>query len=214
MKPSYRWLARAYESCEKVVFGHSLQRCRTAFIPRLPERILSVGEGDGRFSQALLQARPDVRLELIEPDPAMRHESRRRTPEIDFVTPESASRCDAIILNFVLDLFSSQKAHHFLDHLPKTRILIVGDFFPHETGGTVRKFLAQSLVWTMYRFFKFSTGLRTQRLPPIREILTERGWSLRDEVILRHGFIRAQWWERSAPDSRVENFVVNTPPEV
>ena len=48
----------------------------------------------------------------------------------------------------------------------------------------------------MYRFFNLTTGLKTRRLPPTRDILTTQGWTLRQEEVQWGGFIRAQWWER------------------
>jgi tRNA (cmo5U34)-methyltransferase len=196
MKSDYRLIARAYASCERLVFGDSLQRCRTAFIQALPKRILSVGEGDGRFSEALLNARPKTQLQVIEPADAMRREALLRNPNLEFVTPESAAPCDAIVLNFVLDLFSREEAVTFLDQLPESPMLIVGDFFPNEVPGRIERNLARLLVWIMYRFFNLTTGLKTRRLPPICDLLTSRGWTLRQEEIQWHGFIRAQYWER------------------
>ena len=198
MKSNYRLIARAYATCEKLVFGSALQRCRTAFITELPQNILSVGEGDGRFSQALLQARPDIRLQIIEPDAAMRTESLKRNPDLTFVTSETASPCDAIVLNFVLDLFTKEEAETFLGQLPTSQALIVGDFFPSETQGNIRRRAAHYLVWIMYRFFSLTTGLKTNSLPPTHEILTSQGWILREEHTQWTGFISAQWWEKPA----------------
>lgn len=196
MKSDYRLIARAYASCERVLYRDALQRCRTAFIKALPKRVLSVGEGDGRFSEALLNAQPETQLQVIEPADAMRREALLRNPNLEFVTSKSAAPCDATVLNFVLDLFSREEAIAFLDQLPESPVLIVGDFFPDEVHGRIERNLARLLVWIMYRFFNLTTGLKTRRLPPTRDVLTTQGWTLRQEEVQWGGFIRAQWWER------------------
>ena len=198
MKPNYRFIARAYAWCERAVFGEALQRCRSAFINDLPQRVLSIGEGDGRFSEALLKAHPEVELEIVEPDAAMRNIAQERVPGLRFVDLTKAKACDAAMLNFVLDLFSEDEAHNFLDQLPDPEILIVGDFFPEEVEGRVPRALARTLVWIMYRFFALTAGTQTMRLPPTHKILSSRGWVCTDEKVAWLGLIRAQWWQRDA----------------
>ncbi|MGJ8696871.1 MAG: class I SAM-dependent methyltransferase [Verrucomicrobiaceae bacterium] len=199
MNLGYRLLAPLYAWSERLIFGNALQHCRTAFIRELPQTVLTVGDGDGRFTQALLKERPDIRLQVIEPDEAMRRQSLNRNPGLTFVSADTAAPCDAIILNFVLDLFTEPEAHRFLDQLPKADTLIVGDFFPHETHGKAECLIARLLTWVMYRFFALTTGLRTKTLPPTRSILQSRGWTCQSETTQWSGFIRSQQWSRIKP---------------
>lgn len=202
MKPSYRLLARAYATCERFIFWDALQRCRSAFIKDLPQRCLSIGEGDGRFAEALLKAHPDAQLEIVEPDEAMRKVARQRIPNLSFVQLAEAKPCDVVVLNFVLDLFNEDEAHRFLDQLPDHEIIIVGDFFPEEVEGKIPRKLAGTLIWIMYRFFALTTGLETKELPPTRRILESRDWTCIREQIQWGGFLRAQYWERHTPTTK------------
>lgn len=192
---TYRFFARLYQGCERIVFGNALQKCRTAFLDQCQGRVLSIGEGDGRFSEALLVQNPEVDLKIIEPDETMHALIRERVPYAEFTNLEAAEACDVIVLNFVLDLFNRKEAEAFLKSLPPTKNLIVGDFFPQEVNGTVERFWAKALVWIMYRFFNFFTSLKTRSLPPTRKILTSQGLSCTEENSQWAGLIQAQRWE-------------------
>lgn len=197
MKSPYHFLAKAYHFCEEVIFGSALQNCRTAFLSEIPPKahVLSVGEGDGRFAQALLAQHPEVHLQVIEPDPAMRAQVLAKLPNLSFVT--SASNCDILVLNFILDLFTEEEAHHFLDQLPPAQTLILSDFFPSKVNGPATHITARLLTWIMYRFFRLTTGLKTKEIPPIEKILTAKGWRLHQESPQWSGFITAQLWIRN-----------------
>lgn len=192
----YHFLARFYETIEKVVFRSALQDARCAFIGELAQRnsitsikVLTVGDGDGRFSQALLKACPNIHLEAIEPDPAMRAQALLHCPALQFTILETASPCDVVTLNFVLDLFTEEDAHEFLTSLPEHRQVIVSDFYPNS-------FLTRAFTRFMYLCFRFTTGLKTTKVPPIHKILTSHGYQLTEEKTQWLGFIRSQHWKK------------------
>ena len=193
---TYCYFARFYACCEWFVFRGALQRCRVAFLHQIEGKVLSVGEGDGRFSESLLAQKPAIDLKIIEPDETMRELIRKRIPEAQFTSLTEAPECDVIVLNFVLDLFTPADAEAFLHSLPPTKTLIVGDFFPEEVRGTLKRSAAQTLVWVMYRFFNLVTKLKTNSLPPIREILESHGWALDEKHVQWGGLIQAQRWVR------------------
>lgn len=192
----YRFFARAYAWCERIVFRDALQRCRVAFLDQMKGQILSVGEGDGRFLE--VAQKRGMNVVVVEPDESMRKLARERNPDICFVEITEAPVCEVVVLNFVLDLFTRAEAEGFLDQLPTTQTLVVADFFP-------RKGSEHLLVWLMYRAFGLLTGLKTRQLPPVEKILTARGWVCRDERTAWHGFIRSQWWTLSQNDCAEKN---------
>lgn len=200
---TYRYFASIYEGCERAVFGKALQRCRLAFLERIQGKVLSAGEGDGRFCEALLAHHSQIDLKIIEPDEAMRDLIKKRIPNTRFTTLKETQACDVIVLNFVLDLFEPDNAKAFLGALPPAKTLIVGDFFPEEVHGFSSRTAAHGLVWIMYRCFNLLTKLKTRRLPPIREILESQGWICCEERVEWRGFIRAQRWERAAFTSSI-----------
>lgn len=192
---TYRFFGPIYAACEHLVFGEALQLCRVAFLGQMKGQVLSIGEGDGRFSEALLAQNPSLELQIIEPDETMRALIRRRTPRARFTSMEEAPACDVIVLIFVLDLFTRREAEALLKSLPATKTLIVGDFFPEEVSGILKRPLARALVWMMYRFFHLFTQLKTRHLPPIREILESQGWICCEKKSQWNGLIQAQRWE-------------------
>src|SRR5206468_3304021 len=54
--PNFNLIARPYRALEHLTFGPALQRTRTHFLPLLADRqnALILGDGDGRFTAALL----------------------------------------------------------------------------------------------------------------------------------------------------------------
>ena len=104
--PYYRWL-------ERLVFGRALEECRTALLPLVSrcERALCIGDGDGRFTHLLLQARPEMQVDVVERSRSMIRLARRRSNARFFhanalaFTPDD--RYDLIVTQFVLDTFTS-----------------------------------------------------------------------------------------------------------
>lgn len=107
LAPHYDWL-------EALPAGHRLDRARTAWLDALPPhgRLLSVGEGHGRFAAACAARWPGAELTCIEASPRMLARARRRagpaaarihwhTAELQ--TWEPAGRYDAIVTCFFLD---------------------------------------------------------------------------------------------------------------
>jgi len=195
---SYRVLSKIYPLCEGIVFGRALQRARTAFSPSLSGKILSIGEGDGRGA-ALLP--PACDLTILENDPHMRAEARKRLSQAQWITCwEEAKKYDVILMSFLLDCCSPEDASNLIKraaaHLKKDGRLIIADFFPEEVHPSWLRPPAHLLTRVMYLFFRIITGLQTSTLPPIRTILATQNWVCEDEYIQWHGYIRTQKWQR------------------
>jgi SAM-dependent methyltransferase len=81
---SFDRIARTYHLFETVAFGYALQRARTAFISRIGpgERVLILGEGNGRFLAELLHRNPGVEIDCIDASAAMIQRARARAAVI------------------------------------------------------------------------------------------------------------------------------------
>ena len=77
-------IAPTYQFFETIAFGYALQRARTAFISRIRdgERVLILGEGDGRFLAELLRRDPFVEVDCIDASAAMIQRARARAAVI------------------------------------------------------------------------------------------------------------------------------------
>ncbi len=204
----YSRLAPLYLCFERLIYRQALQRCRTAFLTELPASLLVIGEGDGRFSEAVRKAYPKTKLTLVEPDAAMREEGMKRSPESEKVRwlsefPKEPHIYDALILNFVADCHEPEELKKLLQRtsplLSHQKIVIVGDFFPEEVSNAPLRFMARALVKVMYLFFRLSAAVRVQQLPPTQALLKELGWTCSRTHSQWRGFIQAQWWEKKAP---------------
>lgn len=71
--PGFDRIARAYRWIEYLTFGRSLERCREVQIPRmsLAKRALVLGDGDGRFTTALLAHNRMVQVIAVDQSAAM-----------------------------------------------------------------------------------------------------------------------------------------------
>ena len=77
---SFDAVAPWYRMLETIAFGDALQRCRVACLGEIavPRRALIVGEGNGRFLCALLQAHPGVEVVCVDASERMLQLARKR----------------------------------------------------------------------------------------------------------------------------------------
>src|SRR3569832_13314 len=73
LAPHYRWM-------EWLLAGEKLQRCRTAYLDRLPRpaRTLLLGEGHGRFIVEFLRQFPGARVTCVDASLEMIAQTQRR----------------------------------------------------------------------------------------------------------------------------------------
>jgi len=86
---SFDSLAAHYRWMEWLLAGRKLQRCRTAFLRRInpPREVLLLGEGNGRFLEALLQAHPQARVTCVDASAAMLERARARMAAAAGISP-------------------------------------------------------------------------------------------------------------------------------
>jgi SAM-dependent methyltransferase len=77
---SFDRIAPNYQFFETIAFGNALQRARTAFLWQIRdgERVLVLGEGDGRFLAELLRRNPEAEIDCIDASAAMIRNARTR----------------------------------------------------------------------------------------------------------------------------------------
>ncbi len=205
-------LARPYRWLEYLRFGPFLWRTRTAFLPemRIARRALILGDGDGRFSAALLRTNSSVQVCAVDASSGMLQQLVGR------VTRQGdGSRVQALQGDATQDLpqgtFDLVCTHFFLDCLtePQCELLIrqMSAQATPECLWIVSEFAipkgllrtpARLLVCALYAAFRVLTGLQVRRLPDYKSRLKEEGWQY-----IRHreslgGILRAEVWQRSA----------------
>lgn len=203
--PHYDWM-------EAVTAGGLLQRVRTAWLDELAgcRRVLSVGEGHGKFSAAFAARFPRQELTCVEESPRMLMRAQRRFAHaapgarvkwIRATVPAwspPADSFDAIATCFFLDCFPREQLRDVIDALAagatdRATWLMV-DFAVPERGPLRWRALAMHAV--MYGFFRVATRLPARRLTPPDEFLAARGFQLVGRREFSWGLLRADLWRR------------------
>jgi ubiquinone/menaquinone biosynthesis C-methylase UbiE len=187
--PHYRWL-------ERLAFGRALEECRTALLTDISkcERALCIGDGDGRFTAHLLNAQPQMRVDVVERSRSMIRLARRRSKATFFhanaleFMPDD--RYDLVVTLFVLDTFTGNEVTALMRRVRKSAsggLWLVSEF--HPVGPSSR-----FLIWLMYRFFRITAALRVQSVPDYRAIVTAGGFTLQKSWTKWNGFLVSQLW--------------------
>jgi len=206
---SFDRLAPHYDWMEAVLAGGTLQRMRTAWLDRLSgcRRILSVGEGHGRFAAACAARFPSTELTVLDASPAMLARARQRIPptaRVHWVTSELGAwepreRYDAIVTCFFLDCFPPDQLAAAIARLAAAAeddaIWLVSDFAVPERG--LARWRARAIHAAMYGFFRVATRLPARRLTAPDDLLAAHGFSLQGRRESDWGLLRADYWSRS-----------------
>ncbi len=202
LAPWYRWI-------EYAAYGRALERRRFAFLRRLAgaRRVLILGEGDGRTVARLLRIAPRAEFDVVEVSPEMialargrvGNSGRVRFQQRDARTVEwTADSYDGIVTNFFLDCFTDEDlgplVRRLAEALAPEGVWIVGEFA--IPAGGWRRAHARIWIWTMYRFFGITTGLRAQRLPAIERAMREAGMMRVEQQSERAGLMVSEVWRR------------------
>ncbi len=204
LAPHYDWL-------EALTAGDRLQLARTAWLGELQDcrRILSAGEGHGRFAAACRARAPNAELTCVESSPAMRQRAQRRrgcSPgeihwhEADVLdwTPRE-EKFDAIATCFFLDCFPPATLAAVVAKLagcaaPDARWLIA-DFSVPPSGPA--HWRARAVHRLMYGFFGLAVGLPARHLTPPDELLRAHGFVLEHRRESEWGLLRADLGRRA-----------------
>jgi SAM-dependent methyltransferase len=209
--PNFSPLAPLYRWMEWLTFGPFLHRARCAFLDKLTtvQNALILGDGDGRFTAALLRVNPVVHVDAVDASPVMlRALAHRAGPDANRVQtytadarafqPQSAEPYDLVVTHFFLDCLSSEEiralAAQIRPHLAPNAIWLLSDF-AMPTGGKWRRLLAGTIIAFLYRAFGLLTGLRIRRLPDHPSAFIANGFILRARQTLLGGLLIAEQWQ-------------------
>lgn len=171
------------------------------------QRILILGEGDGRFLAEFLLASPQAAVEVCDISAGMIARSRRRVrddPRVTFRLGDArtldfpSATFDLIVTNFFLDCFPAGQLEPLIqtlsDALAPGGRWIVGDF---RCGGkgAVRTRAAWKLA-VMYAFFRLATRLSAKSLADPKPFLFANGLVRVEELTWQGGFLSAALWQR------------------
>jgi len=206
--PNFDPLARLYRWMELFTFGPWLQRCRCAFLGDLAacRRAAVLGEGDGRFTAQLFRANSRIEVDAIDASAAMLRSLLRRAGTSanrvhvhcgDARTWQPANPpYDLVVTHFFLDCLTGDEVRSLADRLrgalSPSGLWVVSEFAIPE--GTFGQWVAQPVVWLLYRAFGLLTGLAVRNLPGHAAVLRAAGFTLRKRRSFLHGLLAAELW--------------------
>ena len=202
-------LAPYYDWMETLTAGGRLQQARTTLLGELRgrQRILSVGEGHGRFAEAAVESFPDSEFTFVEASPQMLARGQIRVGHDlervrwhcgDVLTWEPDSPFDAIVTCFFLDCFPPDTLSTVMERLARCAtpdaVWLVVDFALPQSGPALWR--AQAVHSLMYAFFRRVVALPAWRLTPPDALLRAHGFKSVQHREFEWGLLRAELWRR------------------
>ncbi len=205
-------IARPYRWLERLTLGRALERCRSHLLARtlLARRALLVGDGDGRFTAALLACNTCLHATAVDSSRAMLtllagrcaiHRDRLTIHHTDALTylrrTPASPPCDLIVTHFFLDCLHQpeldQVASLVAARSTPNALWLVSEF-AIPTGW--RSVPARLVVSTLYRIFGLLTGLAVRHLPDHAFALTRAGFHCLERHPLLFGLLTSELWQR------------------
>lgn len=210
--PNFDRLALPYRWLEMLTFGPLLQRTRLHFLPQLGDRrqALVLGDGDGRFTRALLDRWPQLQVHAVDGSPSMlrvlsrnchAHQARLTTEVADLRSwaPRTNADYDLIVTHFFLDCLSTDEVASLAQRLSLAvkagALWVVSDFVVPETR--FGRWIAAPLVHGLYLAFHIVTSLAVRSLPDHATELQSAGWRLQSAAGRLKGLLISQLWRSS-----------------
>ena len=207
-------LASHYDWLETFTAGDRLQVARAFWLEKLTGccRILSAGEGHGRFVAACAARFPDAEITCVEASPQMLRQAKRRlldsganihwhSDDVRNWKPEG--KYNAVVTCFLLDCFQPDELAEVVAKLAASAtedaFWLVVDFAVPPRG--LARWRAQVVHALMYAFFRCVAALPARRLTPPDDLLRAQGFALIYRREFEWGLIRADLWRRCSEES-------------
>ena len=207
-------LARLYAPLEWLSFGRALSRRRRCFLtdPRIASarRALVLGDGDGRFTAALVERYPTLEITAVDASADMLEVLERRvrakTPSAmlelqcaDLRTwPVTGTGYDLVVSHFVFDCLTTPDLADLVARIapalaPNARWLVSDFAIPTHALWTP---IAKLLLRFLYFAFGRLTGLEVTRLPDYPSALESVRFELASVETGWGGTLRSELWQR------------------
>jgi ubiquinone/menaquinone biosynthesis C-methylase UbiE len=217
---SFDPLAPWYQTLERIAFGNDLQRCRVACLGEIatPQRVLIVGEGDGRFLCELLRLHPGIEVDCLDESRRMlqlaRERIERELPEytgcVRFLHQDIRSwdapeqHYDLLVTHFVLDCFPEAALPGLIKKLAGAvtddASWLLADFCLPPNG--MARLRVRAWLATMYLFFRITARIRATELVDPTPFMQGEGFAVARQHLFRQGMLKSEIWRRSATSLR------------
>jgi hypothetical protein len=223
--PNFDRLARLYRWMELASFGPWLWWCRCAWLDKLAgcRHALVLGDGDGRFTQRLLETYPDLTLDAVDASPAMLRALVRRAgtdaarvgahcadarswqPDDPPCAQPGKPPYDLVVTHFFLDCLTTEEVQVLAGKVRSAvaphSLWMVSEFAIPDTwfGRLVARPVVAGLYWAFGRL----TGLAVRRLPEYANGLRSAGFVLERRRAWLGGLLVSELWTAGPVDGPV-----------
>jgi len=210
-------LARAYRWLEYGAFGRGLMQSRLDLLPWLADakRVLTLGEGDGRFVTELVRRFSETKVDCVESSGEMIQLAQARLrPEarVSFHRSDArewkfpSERYDAVVTCFFLDCFQMQTLEKLMPNiagsLKPSGHWMVAEFAQPSRG--LSKWRAKLWLTVLYRFFAHFAKMETRQLPAWQNEMARLGFNRTEHVPRNLELIAASRWSRPEKSRKTE----------
>ena len=202
-------VAPFYPALERCVFGSDLNRARQAFFDVVvqADRILLVGEGNGRFLTLLLANKHNGCATVVEKSAVMIRLAKDRIRklgevgcDLKFIQADvreynPADKFDCVVTHFLLDLFNPLAQRSLIKRIGEltapSGTWINVDFLPARTvrGGI--------LMWLQYAFFRVASRIQARRCFDESAPAAAAGWTAAETISYLGGLVVAKRYQRA-----------------
>lgn len=208
-KLNFDRLASLYRWMEWFSFGPYLWRARCAFLPEMSgaRRALVLGDGDGRFTAALLRGNRRVRVDAVDVSEAMLRSLRRRAGaeagrvrtemrDVREWGQEGEAGYDLVVTHFLLDCLTTEDVRGLGERV-RAKLAPGASWMVSEFAvprGAFGRLVAGPVVAALYWAFGLLTGLEVRRLPDWRGALGDAGFVRVEERRRLRGLLVSEMW--------------------
>lgn len=208
-KLNFDRLAKAYRWLEWLSFGPCLWRARCTFLPEMADarHALVLGDGDGRFTAALLRTNRRIAVDAVDVSRGMLESLLRRAgaksrririeaQDARTWSPLPGAAYDLIVTHFFLDCLATVDVQALAERLrpavtPQARWVVSEFAVP---PGWFGRCVAGPVVRFLYWAFRIMTGLEVRRLPDWPAALRSAGFTPVRVRPWLHGLLTSQVW--------------------
>ena len=207
-------LTRLYQLLEFIAFGNSLAKARMAFIQKLKtsQKILILGEGDGRFLLKLRKQNPTAHIDCIDLSEKMLTKAKERLKSHnernlenlhfrqvdirDVSLPEDTY--DTIVTLFFLDCFNQNSSEKIISKIVQSLrpggYWYWADFRQPSKGWKALR--ARIWLAVLYHFFRWQTNIEATHIVPTETILKQNQLTPLKSITRQAGLIRSTLFQK------------------
>lgn len=214
--PNFDRVARLYRWAEYLALGPLLTRTREQYLAQLGNcrQALLLGDGDGRFTAALLRTVPHLQAQAVDGSGGMLallgarcsrdgNAGRVSTEQRSVLTVQPDAATDLIVTHFLLDCLTQTEVDRLARRLagqvrPGCRWLVSDFAYPRRR---LLRAVGAAYIRALYLAFRMLTGLRPQRLPDPQKALHAAGFRRLTRRERLGGLLYTELWQLAQPTS-------------